>query len=238
MNAYFGKPRVIALKIDFEREGRARSIYPALLCDADERVLVDCGYPGFLPLLERASEKAGVPFEHVTGIVITHHDYDHYGALSEIAEKYPHVRVMSSEFDAPYIEGKIMSMRISRGLEVFDSLTDEMKMEAMKFRHALEAVKPSKIDATLRDGTVMPWCGGTEILSTPGHMPGHISLYVRPLGTLIAGDALVASRRRAAPSIARYATDPEEAKNTSRRLLEMNASEIICYHGGVVRADK
>jgi glyoxylase-like metal-dependent hydrolase (beta-lactamase superfamily II) len=234
MNADFKTPRVIVLKIDFERGGRSRSIYPALLCDVNDRVLVDCGYPGFLPLIERALAEIRVPFEIVTKIVITHHDYDHYGALDEIVRKYPHIRAMSSAFDAPYIEGKIASLRISQGMDVSGSLSDEMKHEAAEFRRILEAVRPSKIDAALGGGEIMPWCGGTEILSTPGHMPGHISLHVRPLKTLIAGDALVTSRLRAAPSIARYATDQAEAKNTARRLLEMNSAKIICYHGGVV----
>jgi glyoxylase-like metal-dependent hydrolase (beta-lactamase superfamily II) len=234
MNMISMGKRILALKIDFDRDGGKRSIYPAILCDENDRILVDCGYPGFLPRLEQASALAGIPFGEITGIVITHHDYDHYGALREITEKYPHIRAMSSEFDTPYIEGKIMSLRISRGIELFDSLSEEKKNEARKLYSALESVKPAKIDRTLKGGDVMPWCGGTEVMSTPGHMPGHISLYVRHLRILITGDALVAWRNRLMTPSARYATDAAEAKNTAQKLLAMDVAKFICYHGGVV----
>jgi glyoxylase-like metal-dependent hydrolase (beta-lactamase superfamily II) len=65
-------------------------------------------------------------------------------------------------------------------------------------------------------------------------MPGHLSLYVRQLRTLITGDALVVSRKRLVMSNAQYATDVKEAKNTARKLFEMDAERYICDHGGVV----
>lgn len=226
-------PEVKALRIDYELNGR-RSIYPALLCDERDKILVDCGYPGFLPLLERAAEREGESLSEVTGVVITHHDHDHYGALSELTEKYPRIISMSSEFDAPYIEGKKPPLRVELGMKIFASLTEDEREEARRFRARLEAVRRAKIDRVLRGGELMPWCGGAEIMPTPGHMPGHISLYVRPLKTLITGDALVASRGRPRVSNPQYATDPEEARRTAKALLALGAETFICYHGGVV----
>ncbi|MDR3075932.1 MAG: MBL fold metallo-hydrolase [Synergistaceae bacterium] len=228
-----GQSEVKVLKIDYELGGR-KSIHPAILCDDSDRILADCGYPGFLPMLERASAAAGVPLGELTGIVITHHDYDHYGALREIVEKYPHIRAMSSEFDAPYIEGKKPPLRVSLGKEIFASLSGEMREEARRFRAKLESVKPVKIDRVFRGGEVTPWCGGTEIISTPGHMPGHISLYVRPLKTLITGDALIALRGKLRTPNPQYATDAEEAKKTAAALLAMDVEKFVCYHGGAV----
>jgi glyoxylase-like metal-dependent hydrolase (beta-lactamase superfamily II) len=224
---------VTALKIDFCHGGPG-SIYPALLCDEHDRILVDCGYPGFLPKLERAAYEAGVPFGEITGVVITHHDYDHYGALSEIIEKYPRVRAMSSDFDAPFIEGTKQSLRVSRTMEIWESLSDSERAMAKALKRKLDAAKPAKIDLTLRDGDVMPWCGGTEIIATPGHMPGHISLYVRSHKTVITGDALVAARGKLRISNVLRAIDPKNAKNSARKLLKTDAEKFICYHGGTV----
>ncbi len=44
--------------------------------------------------------------------MITHHDDDHMGALYEIKEKYPHIKVVSSEIESEYISGKRKSLRI------------------------------------------------------------------------------------------------------------------------------
>jgi glyoxylase-like metal-dependent hydrolase (beta-lactamase superfamily II) len=229
-----GGGEVKVLKIDYELDGR-RTIHPAILCDERDRILVDCGYPGFLPILERECARAGAPLSEMTGIVITHHDYDHYGALREIVEKYPHIPAMSSEFDAPYIEGKKTPLRVSLGMEIFAGLPEELREEALRFRARLESVSPVTISRTFRGGEVEPWCGGTEIIPTPGHMPGHISLYVRPLRTLITGDALIALRGRPRMSNPQYATDPDEARRTAKALLAMDVERFVCYHGGEVR---
>jgi glyoxylase-like metal-dependent hydrolase (beta-lactamase superfamily II) len=223
---------VRALKIDFGDGGR-RSIYPALLCDKDDRILVDCGYPGFLPKLERSSAEAGVPFGEITGIVITHHDYDHYGALHEILEKYPHIRAMSSDFDAPFIDGTKESLRVRLMTEIWETLSDEARDTAKALKKKLDAAKPAKISLTLKDGDVMPWCGGTEVIATPGHMPGHISLCVRANKTIIAGDALVVAHGKLRVSDIKHAVDPKAAKTSAQKLLATDAGTFICYHGGV-----
>jgi glyoxylase-like metal-dependent hydrolase (beta-lactamase superfamily II) len=224
-----GCSEVKILRIDYELDGK-RSIYPALLRDERGSILIDCGYPGFLPLLERAAERAGAPLGEVTGIVITHPDRDHCGALRELTEKYPRVSVMSSEFDAPYIEGKKPPLRAAMWLETHAPPSGG----ARKFREKLEAAAPVKVARALAPGEIMPWCGGTEIIATPGHMPGHISLYARALKTLITGDALIAARGKLRMSHPRYAVDAREARRTAAALLAMDAEKFVCYHGGVV----
>ena len=42
----------------------------------------------------------------------------------------------------------------------------------------------------MKDKDIFDWCGGLEVIETPGHMPGHISLYLKDSKTLICGDAL------------------------------------------------
>ena len=224
---------VKVLKIDCSFMGR-RPIHPVVLCDERERVLIDCGYPGFLPLLERAAASVNIEFGRIDCVVVTHPDYDHCGALYEIKEKYPHIRAMSSEFDAPYIEGKIPPLRVSIGMEKLALLSYEMREEARRFRERLESVKPVGIDGALRGGETMPWCGGTTIISTPGHMPGHISLHVVPLKTLITGDALISTRGKLRMSHPRYAVDPREAERSAAALLAMDVEKYVCYHGGPV----
>jgi glyoxylase-like metal-dependent hydrolase (beta-lactamase superfamily II) len=224
---------VIPLKIDFWREG-AKSIYPALICGDGECVLVDCGYRGFLPKLESASLAAGVPFEDVTCVVITHHDYDHCGALAEIKDKYPNVHVMSSAPDALVLEGKEKSIRVVQAQFAYDNLPEFEKVRAMQLHTEFEAIRPVVVDGILKEGDVLPWCGGTEVIATPGHMPGHISLFVEGEKTVITGDALVALEGKLRVANSQYSYDMEMAKRSARTLLSLGAERFVCYHGGVV----
>jgi glyoxylase-like metal-dependent hydrolase (beta-lactamase superfamily II) len=224
---------VIPLRIDFVSDG-AKTIYPVLLCDNEYRILVDCGYPGFLPLLERASADAGVPFREITGIVVTHHDYDHCGALADIREKYPGIVTMASAADAPVLEGKEKSVRLRQVQSVRGHLSESEMRRADEIRAGFASVKPTLIDAVIEGGDVMPWLGGTEIIATPGHLPGHISLFARNEKTVITGDALVALRGRLRVPASRYSFDAKTAKLSAEKLLSLDADRFVCYHGGVV----
>jgi glyoxylase-like metal-dependent hydrolase (beta-lactamase superfamily II) len=229
-----GSADILTLSLDGPEGGK--SIHPAILLSDGgcEKILVDCGYPGSLQKIASALSRHGIPFEEITGVVVTHHDYDHCGALGEIKEKFPHIAAWSSEFDAPYIEGRAKSLRIEQTTSALATLTERERAEAERFIAELEAVRPAGIDRTLRDGDVMPWCGGTEIIATPGHMPGHISLYVPALRTVITGDALTATRGKLRITNPLYATDASSAKRSARKLLNLDAEKYICYHGGVV----
>ncbi|EIJ79963.1 metal-dependent hydrolase [Bacillus methanolicus PB1] len=50
-----------------------------------------------------------------------------------------------------------------------------------------------KVTKTLKDNQFLPICGGIKVISTPGHTPGHISLYLEESKILFAGDAMVCS---------------------------------------------
>ncbi|MDR1134292.1 MAG: MBL fold metallo-hydrolase, partial [Synergistaceae bacterium] len=208
----------IPLRVDFVRKG-AMTIYPTLLCDGEHRILVDCGYPGSLPLLERASADAGIPFSEITDVVITHHDYDHCGALADVEEKYPRVRTMASGPDALVIEGKEKSVRLSQVQSVSGGLSEPERIRGDEIRAEFESMKPARVDAVIEGGDVMPWCGGTEIIATPGHLPGHISLFVRREKTVVTGDALVARGGRLYAASSRYSFDAETARLSAKKLL-------------------
>jgi glyoxylase-like metal-dependent hydrolase (beta-lactamase superfamily II) len=93
--------------------------------------------------------------------------------------------------------------------------------------------KPANVDVILHDHDVLLWCGGIEIVPTPGHMPGHISLYLKESKTLISGDALAIQSGELGIANPEYTLDLEAAKQSIRQLLDYDIERIICYHGGV-----
>lgn len=56
-------------------------IHPTLIWDEQKAVLVDAGMPGSLDLIRAEMEKAGVPFEKLDAVILTHQDMDHIGSV-------------------------------------------------------------------------------------------------------------------------------------------------------------
>ncbi|MDR3354139.1 MAG: MBL fold metallo-hydrolase [Synergistaceae bacterium] len=217
---------ILVLTVNSARN-RYNTIHPVIIADGRERVLIDCGYPGQLADIESAAESSGVPLSELTAVIITHHDHDHCGSLRDIREKYPNIQVMASELDAPHIDGTKRSLRLEYG--------EAIGIEPEILSKIASAVKPAPVDILLRDGDVLPLCGGTEIIATPGHMPGHISVYARRHRTLITGDALIATGDRLRIANPQYAIDAALARASVEKLAKYDIDTFICYHGGVVR---
>ena len=201
--------------------------------DKKEMILVDCGYPNFLPIIEKEAKTRGIDIEKLSKIIITHHDFDHMGSLAAFKRKYPSIKVLASINEAKYISGNKKSLRLQQAESIYEFLPEEEKEGAKTFHSILESVDPCDVDICLKDKDFLDCCGGIEIISTPGHMPGHISVYVKDSKTLISGDALVIDNDKIAIPFPEYTLDIEEAKKTIKKLLNYQIDRIICYHGGI-----
>lgn len=229
--------RLTVLEIKFDFNGSSNVIYPVVLSDEKEVVLIDCGYPKFLPLIKADAEAKGIDISKLTKIIITHHDFDHMGALAEFKREYPHIKVLSSIEDEKYISGKEKSLRLQQAEAIYDNLPEDQKGNAKQFQQFIESIENVQVDVCLRDKDSFSWCGGVEIVATPGHMPGHISIYIKDSKTLISGDALVVEDNKLTIANPQYTLDIVEAKNSIKKLLNYEIDRIICYHGGIYTKD-
>lgn len=75
---------IFLLPLDFDLGEIHLTIYPIILQDEKEVILVDCGYPNFTEKIQEELEKLGLSLENITKIIITHSDHDHMGSLKEI----------------------------------------------------------------------------------------------------------------------------------------------------------
>ncbi|RXT03937.1 MBL fold metallo-hydrolase [Ammoniphilus sp. CFH 90114] len=207
---------------------------PTLIWDNETAVLIDAGMPGQWDLIRTAMAEAGVAFDKLKVVILTHQDLDHIGSLPEILNQAPHeIEVYAHKLDKPYIEGELHLMK-----------TDPSRMNKEAWASVPEQLKPlyenppkSKVNQTLEDGQVLPYCGGIQVIFTPGHTPGHISLYLEQSKTLVAGDALVCVDGKLRGPIEQTTPDMNTALQSITKLQNFDTQSIICYHGGLCHSN-
>jgi glyoxylase-like metal-dependent hydrolase (beta-lactamase superfamily II) len=89
----------------------------------------------------------------------------------------------------------------------------------------------------LEDGERLDIAGWIRVIFTPGHTPGHLSLYLERSKVLIAGDALRAERGSLNGPNPAMTLEMGTAIQSMRRLADLEIDTIVCYHGGVVSED-
>jgi glyoxylase-like metal-dependent hydrolase (beta-lactamase superfamily II) len=225
------------LELCFNFGGESSTIYPVILEDENEMILIDCGYPNFLNLIEEVAIYNEINIKNLSKIIITHHDFDHMGSLAEFKKKYPNIQILASKEDEAYINGSKKSLRLQQAESIYDSLPEVEKEKAEGFHKILESVESCNVDIGLNDGDRFDFCGGIEIISTPGHMPGHISIYHKESKSLIVGDALVVEDGELVIALPQYTLDMNEARNSVKKFLNYDIDRIICYHGGIYTKD-
>ncbi|UUZ89966.1 MBL fold metallo-hydrolase [Paenibacillus sp. P25] len=202
-----------------------------MIWDEETAVLIDAGMPGMAGQIREAMSRAGVPFDRLKAVILTHQDIDHIGSLPEILEEAgERIEVYAHELDQPYIEGDLPLIktdlsRIGKGLE---ALPEKVKNSIIAL---CENPPKAKVNHVLEHGQVLPFCGGVQVLFTPGHTPGHISLYLQRSKTLIAGDAIEAVNGSLKAPHPHNTPDMETALRSLEQLRELEVDLVICYHG-------
>ncbi len=222
-----------------ERYQVLRLVYPeqvlslAVLAGKDGAVLVDCGYPGSLRQLEEALRGCGVALEELAGLVLTHQDDDHMGAAAELKAVCPRLRIYASAEEAPYIKGVRKNLRLQQAEDLQERLPEEQRAWGEQFCRRLRALRCVPVDVLVHNGDRFDWGGGCEIIATPGHTPGHISLRALDNAYLITGDAAVVENGRLAVANPGFCLNLEAAEQSLRRLEQYRCRRYLCCHGGI-----
>lgn len=182
--------------------------------------IVDAGDPA---ALLAALEREGIAPSAVRRIVITHGDGDHILGVAALRERAG-AEVVAHEAERAYLEGS----------GVPDFSMPKRLMIAMGSRRL---VRPH-VDRWVRGGETLD---GIEVIHTPGHTPGHISLRIGD--ALVAGDAFSTSadRFREVPRI--MTSDVRRSRDSIRLLAALGAARAFSGHrppsddaGGKLRA--
>ena len=95
-------------------------------------------------------------------------------------------------------------------------------------------LKPFQVDEILAEGQTLPVLGGLRIVETPGHTPGHISLFAPSLGILFCGDSMVSDEHGLQGSRPGITWDETRARESERKQAALGAQVVCSGHGPVV----
>lgn len=197
--------------------GRPGTVNVSLLLASDgTATLIDAGFPGVAENLSATLDEAGISAGAVRRVIVTHHHPDHTGGLPEVvaatgAEVWAHVD------DADLIDGT----------------TPRKPPPGMRegTARSMHAITPAPVDLRLVGGEVLGVLGGCRFLHTPGHTPGHLSLYLPQLSLLIAGDVLRYEDGAVTRAPEMYTADAEANEASIAMLAGLDFERMLPYHG-------
>ena len=198
---------------------------PYLIIDPDGLTLIDAGLPGNDKKILGYIVGLGRSPSDLKRIIITHSDNDHVGSLSAIKQASG-ARIYASAIESDAIS-KGHSSRQIKPKNFFRKLLMGVAGRFMK-------VAPISADETLSEGQVLPVLGGLRVVETPGHTPGHISLFSPSTGILFAGDSIVSRKGGLVRSVPANTWNEAKANDSARKQATLGARIVCSGHGSVV----
>ncbi len=195
-----------------------------ILIAEEELTLIDTGFRGSAPKIIRFIRSLGRSEREISLIIITHNHYDHIGGLAKL-RKHTKAKIAVHKADISDIKSELPYPKFIQKL---------LRRLLLSTSHS---VKPSKVDIQLKDGEVLKPLGGLQVIHTPGHTPGSISLFSPQNKLLIVGDTL--SERFKTPGFPHkmVSTDFTQAIDSVKRIARLDFN-ILCFgHGRPLTKD-
>lgn len=197
-------------------------------------VLVDAGMPHAAEMIFDAVEERFGKGSKPKAIILTHGHFDHVGSIIELVESWQ-IPVYAHTLELPYLTGK--SDYPEPDPTVDGGLVP--KLSPLFPNHAInlgKAIHPLPANGQVPELPEWRW------IHTPGHTPGHISLFRESDRSLIVGDAFVTVKQEALYKVMMqereisgppkyYTVDWTQAEASVQRLKALRPRVAITGHG-------
>jgi len=225
---------ISVLNIAFKQHDSIQQLHPTLIESSGQFFLTDTGYEETLPQLRSALQQKGIDIINLTGILISHDDIDHLGALFDLKKMNPLLQVYCSKTEEPSVTGKIEAERLVQAKQLLQQLPEEQQAWGKDFVALQQSIQRIPVvDHVVQENDLI--LGGIRVIETPGHTRGHISFYIEASKTLIANDAVVVEPggelNIANPE---FTLDLPAAIRSVQKIRELDIQTLICFHGGIV----
>lgn len=158
------------------------------LIKGETYAIIEGGVSGITyPFLNQLTQ-LGVPLESISYLVILHAHFDHMMVFPTLLERYPWMKIVSSERNrTTFANGRILS-------KIFDS---DRKVSLALMEKGLVTEIPNlnspasfPLDIPVHEGSVLDLGDGVNIrfIETPGHSPDCLSAYREEEGALFCSD--------------------------------------------------
>jgi glyoxylase-like metal-dependent hydrolase (beta-lactamase superfamily II) len=201
-------------------------------------VLIDTGIPGMACRIAKAAAQRFGPDARPAAIILTHGHFDHVGSVIELSEQWD-TPIYAHAYERPYLDGSA----------AYPPPDPSVGGGLMSVLSPLYPRGPINISSRLIDlptnGNVPPM-PGWKWLHTPGHTPGHISLWRESDRTLIVGDAFVTTAQESVYAAATqrpelhgppmyFTPDWQSAKASVQQLAALEPEVAVPGHGRAQR---
>jgi Zn-dependent hydrolases, including glyoxylases len=191
--------------------------------------LIDTGLPWQGRKILSSVRDAGLDPALIREIIITHADIDHYGGLKTIRQETG-ARLYVHAIEAMYFKGRwSRKPNLHDPLGVlyfpFHTLLTKIIFRMPQLRPDLLMVDEEQLE------------NGLMVVHTPGHTPGHISLYSRERGVLFVGDLITNRGGKLALPPALFTPQMAIVKESIRKVARLKGVEVAGFgHGPALTA--
>jgi glyoxylase-like metal-dependent hydrolase (beta-lactamase superfamily II) len=197
-------------------------------------VLIDAGMPHSADEIMNVAKERFGEGKSPKAIVLTHGHFDHVGSIVDLIDHW-NVPVYAHELEIPYLIGR-------ENYPPGDPTVDGgmvSEMSPMFPNHGINIEKNVKM--LPKDGSI-PELLDWKWIHTPGHTPGHISLFREQDRVLIAGDAFVTVKQESLYKVMvqkqeisgppkYFTTDWKKAYDSIKTLEALKPEVAITGHG-------
>ena len=196
-------------------------------------ILLDAGLPFSATLIRNWAEKH---FQHPpAAIVLTHGHFDHVSAARDLGDAWD-VPIFAHAQEFPYLTGQreYPAPNFAAGGGLMSWLSPLYPRGGTHLGGRLRALTSEEEEGILR---------GWKIVHTPGHTPGHVSLFRPEDSVLLAGDAFCTTKPESffdaaigqPPELhgppAYFTQDWDAAIQSIQKLMQLNPAVVAPGHG-------
>lgn len=167
-----------------------------ILARQGRAAVVDTGVSGSEGDIASGLRAAGLDWESVDHLILTHLHGDHIGSVPEVMAAAPGATAYAGRADIPAIESPRPVQAVGDGDEVF----------------------------------------GLQVIETPGHTPGHISVFDPDASLLVAGDSLNGADGGVTGANPRFTADMAMANASIAKMAGLEFESVLFGHGEPVLA--